>query len=152
VGAPPPQGRGIARDAPFVRESPDEKKRLIHRLPPEFARSILRDFNSGAIDAASAAARLDVSRTRLYVLRTAWLKNQSGYQPAASGGNHGEAWPAEVIEFLTGFLPLQIPPNFQLVADEMERLHEFAATGCCSPSYGTVTVDFSAAISSRMWK
>lgn len=101
------------------------KKQLIHRLPPEFVRSILQDFNSGTIDAASAAARLDVSRTRLYVLRTAWLKNQSDYQPTASGGNHGEAWPAEVLEFLKGFLPLQIPPNFQLVADEMERLHGF---------------------------
>lgn len=120
-----PRGRGIAKDALFVRESPDEKKQLIHRLPPAFVRSILRDFNSGAIDAISAAARLDVSRTRLYVLRTAWLKNQSGYQPSASGGNHGQEWPAEVIEFLKGFLPLQIPPNFQLVADEMERLHGF---------------------------
>jgi hypothetical protein len=60
-----PQGRGIARDAPLVRESPDEKKQLIRRLPSEFVRSILRDFNSGVIDAASAAARLDVSRPRL---------------------------------------------------------------------------------------
>ena len=66
-----------------------------------------------------------MSRSRLYELRTDWLKNQSGYQPAASGGDHGEAWPAEVIEFLKGFLPLQSPPNFQLVADEMERLHHF---------------------------
>lgn len=119
------QGRGIAKEAPFIRESPDEKKQLIHRLPPEFVRSILRDFNSGAIDAASAAARLDVSRTRLYVLRTAWLKSQSDCQPIASGGNHGEAWPAEIIGFLTSFLPLQVPPSFQLVADEMERLHGF---------------------------
>lgn len=66
-----------------------------------------------------------MSRSRLYELRTDWLKNQAGYQPAASGGDHGEAWPAEVIEFLNGFLPLQSPPNFQLVADEMERLHHF---------------------------
>ncbi|MCX6846949.1 MAG: hypothetical protein NTU84_10420, partial [Verrucomicrobia bacterium] len=66
-----------------------------------------------------------MSRSRLYELRTEWLKNKSGYQSAASGGNHGEAWPAHVIGFLMGFLPLQIPPNFQLVADEMERLHGF---------------------------
>ena len=77
------------------------------------------------IDADSACARLDVSRSRLYELRTAWLKDQSAYQPAASGGDHGEAWPAEIIDFLNGFLPLQVPPNFQLVADEMERLHHF---------------------------
>jgi hypothetical protein len=77
------------------------------------------------IDAASARARLEVSRTRLYELRAEWIKDQSGYQPGASGGDHGEAWPAEVIEFLKGFLPLQNPPNFQLVADEMDRLHNF---------------------------
>jgi hypothetical protein len=66
-----------------------------------------------------------VSRSRLYELRTDWLRDKSGFQPAASGGDHDEVWPAEVIGFLTDFLPLQIPPNFQLVADEMERLHHF---------------------------
>jgi hypothetical protein len=77
------------------------------------------------MDATSACARLEVGRTRLYELRTEWLKDQSGYQPGTSGGDHGEAWPAEVIELLTDFLPLQNPPNFQLVADEMDRLHDF---------------------------
>lgn len=114
---------GVA--AQCLARSRDEKKQLIHRLPAEFVRSILSDFNAGALDAASAAARLEVSRTRLYELRTAWLKDRSGYLPAASGGDHAEAWPAEVIAFLKRFLPLQIPPNFQLAADEMERLHGF---------------------------
>lgn len=108
-----------------VRGCRDEKKQLIHRLPPEFVRSILRDFNSGILDASSAAARLDVGRTRLYELRTSWLKDKSGYQPAASDGDRGEVWPSEVIDLLKRFLPLQNPPNFQLVADEMDRLHHF---------------------------
>jgi hypothetical protein len=77
------------------------------------------------IDATSAAARLDVSRTRLYVLRTEWLKDRDSYQPGASGGDQGKPWPDEVVGLLEGFLPLQSPPNFQLVADEMERLHGF---------------------------
>lgn len=68
---------------------------------------------------------MGVSRTRLYELRTSWLKDKSGYQPGASGGDRGAVWPPEIIEFLKGFLPLQDPPNFQLVADEMERLHGF---------------------------
>ena len=33
--------------------------------------------------------------------------------------------PAGVTAFLEGFLPLQSPPNDQLVADEMERLCHF---------------------------
>lgn len=38
------------------------------------------------------------------------------------------AWPADIISFLEGFLPLQNPPNYQLVADEMERLCHFKRT------------------------
>lgn len=66
-----------------------------------------------------------MSRTRLYELRTAWLREQSGYQPEASGGARGAAWPAEVVTCIEGFLPLQSPPNYQLLADELERLHGF---------------------------
>lgn len=114
---------------------PDEKKQLIHRLPPEFVRSILRDFNSGILDASSAAARLDVGRTRLYELRSSWLKEKSDYQPAASGGDRGEVWTPAILEFLNGFLPLQNPPNFQLVADEMDRLHGFKRARSTVESY-----------------
>jgi len=86
---------------------------------------VLADFNSGILDAAGACARLEIGKTRLYQLRSAWLKDKSGYQPGVSGGDRGEVWPPRVVEFLQGFLPLQNPPNFQLVADEMERLHGF---------------------------
>ena len=55
------------------------KKQLIHRLPPDFIRRILKDFNSGTLDASSAAARLGVSRARLYQLRTDYLKDKPGY-------------------------------------------------------------------------
>jgi hypothetical protein len=41
---------------------------------------------------------------------------------SASGGDRREDWPAEVIDFLKSFLPVQSPPNYQLVTDEMERL------------------------------
>ena len=82
----------------------------------------MRDFNSGALDAVSAAARLGVSRTRLYELRTDYLKVKADYMPKASGGDRREDWPPEVVDFLKGFLPVQSPPNYQLVADELERL------------------------------
>ena len=114
---------------------PDEKKQLIHRLLPESVRSILRDFNSRILDASSAAARLDVGRTRLYELRTSWLKEKSDYQPAASGGDRGEVWTPATLEFLNGFQPLQNPPNFQLVADEMDRQHGFKRARSTVESY-----------------
>ena len=76
-----------------------------------------------------------MSRTRLYELRTSWLKDKSAYQPGASGGDRGEVWAPEIIEFLKSFLPLQNPPNFQLVADEMERLHGFKRARSTVESY-----------------
>lgn len=66
-----------------------------------------------------------MSRARLYQLRADYLKDKSGYRPGASGGDRREDWPPDVVEFLKDFLPLQSPPNYQLVADEMERLCNF---------------------------
>jgi hypothetical protein len=87
------------------------------------------------LDAPSAANRLGVSRTRLYHLRTDYLRNQPGYQPKASGGDRRKAWPPEVVDFLKGFLPLQSPPNYQLVADELERLCNFKRARATVKSY-----------------
>jgi hypothetical protein len=66
-----------------------------------------------------------VGRTRLYQLRTAWLRDKTGFLPSASGGARDAAWPDEVVACIEGFLPLQSPPNYQLLADELERLHGF---------------------------
>lgn len=87
------------------------------------------------MDAPGAAARLGVSRARLYQLRTDYLRDKPGYQPKASGGDRREAWPPAVIDFLKGFLPLQSPPNYQLVADEMERLCGFKRARATVESY-----------------
>lgn len=94
-------------------------------MPADFVRKTLVDFNNRAIDAAEACAYLEVSRSRLYELRTAWLKDQVGFVPTASGGVRREVWPGEVLDFLRSFVPLQVPPNYQLIADELERLHHF---------------------------
>jgi hypothetical protein len=87
------------------------------------------------LDAATACARLEVSRTRLYELRTAWLRDRFGYQPQASGGARGAAWPAEVVACIESFLPLQSPPNYQLLADELDRLHGFRRARSSVESY-----------------
>jgi hypothetical protein len=77
------------------------------------------------LDAVTAAAQLGVSKSHLYRLRTARLAGRSRYLPKASGGNHRSLWPGRVHTFLEGFLPIQDPPNYQLVADELERLCNF---------------------------
>lgn len=112
-----------------------ENKQLSQRFPPDFVRRTLKDFNSGGLDAASAAARLGVSRSRLYQLRSAYLKDRRGYVPGASGGDRRGPWPPTVIEFLHDFLPLQKPPNYQLVADELERLCDFKRARSTIESY-----------------
>ena len=99
-----------------------EKKQLVHRQPAEFVRRVLSDFNAGSLDAATAASHLGVSRARLYQLRSAFLRGRDGYAPMASGGDRRGDWPPESKIFLEEFLPLQNPPNYQLVADELERL------------------------------
>jgi len=102
-----------------------EKKQIIHRLPADFVLRILADFNGGLLDASSASGQLGIGTTRLYQLRCAWLKERKSFQPGASGGDHYKAWPEEVHTFLQDFLPLQNPPNYQLVCDEMQRLCGF---------------------------
>ena len=69
--------------------------------------------------------RLGIGKARLYRLRTAWLKDRHSFRPRASGGAHRTLWPPEVDAFLVSFLPLQKPPNYQLVSDELDRLCGF---------------------------
>lgn len=108
--------------APHWEGARYENKQLIHRHPVEFVRRVLADFNAGSLDAASAASHLGVSRSRLYELRTALLRAREGFALKASGGDRRKDWPPEAHRLLLEFLPLQNPPNYQLVADELKRL------------------------------
>lgn len=94
-------------------------------MPAQFVRQILNDFNAGSLTAATAAQRLGIGLSRLYELRTTWLRQRTHFQPRASGGDHRGAWPTDVQKFLVDFLPFQRPPNYQLVADELARRFDF---------------------------
>ena len=63
-----------------------------------------------------------MSRSRLYQLRADFLQGREGFEPAASGGDRRGEWPPKAKSFLENFLPLQNPPNYQLVADELDHL------------------------------
>ena len=64
-----------------------------------------------------------MGKSRLYQLRALWLKDRQALRVQASGGDHRQPWPAAAAAFLLEFIPLQTPPNYQLVADELLRLH-----------------------------
>jgi hypothetical protein len=72
------------------------------------------------MDATDAAHHLQISRAHLYRLRTRFLKERARFAARLSGGDHWPDWPTAAVRFLKEFLPLQKPPNFQLVADELE--------------------------------
>lgn len=109
----------------FFTKLRDEKKQLHKRLPAEFVRRILKDFNDGIINARQAAASLDVKQSRLYEMRTDYLRDKESWQPKGSGGPHQGGWPPAAVDFLSGFLPVASPINYQLAADELERRHKF---------------------------
>jgi hypothetical protein len=87
------------------------------------------------VDASTAARHLGVGKSRLYQLRADYLRNRKSYQPKASGGGRRGAWPTTVHAFLEDFLPLQNPPNYQLVADELQRLCGFKRARSCVEVY-----------------
>lgn len=96
-----------------------EKHQLPRRVTLLFLQQTLDTFNQGKVDTATAAQLLNVSRAHLFRLRALWLQHPSTFTPRLSGGNHHVLWPEDVRQFLAAFLPLQRPPNYQLVADEL---------------------------------
>lgn len=94
-------------------------------MPAAYVTDILGQFNRGALDAATAAERLQIGRSQLYALRHQWLKSPKAFEPQRSGGDHRESWPREVEEFLRQFLPTCRPLNFALMADELVRRFGF---------------------------
>jgi hypothetical protein len=96
-----------------------KRKQLAKRLTNPLLQHLLQQFNAGHIDAAETAQLLQISRAHLYRLRTRWLQQRSAFAAQLSGGDHGPDWPPQARQFLRDFVPLQKPPNFQLVADEL---------------------------------
>lgn len=83
----------------------------------------MADFTANILKASGACHQLGAGNSRLYQLRTLWLKDRQALRVEASGGDHRPPWPEAATAFLREFIPLQTPPNYQLVADELLRLY-----------------------------
>ena len=72
---------------------------------------------------------LELSRPQLYRLRTKWLAEgkRDSLAPGISGGDHSNEWPKECLEHLEKMILSSGDhgPNYELYADELERLYGF---------------------------
>jgi hypothetical protein len=102
-----------------------EKPQLAKRLTLRFLHQTLDAFNRGELDPDTAAQLLSVSRAHRFRLRAAWLQHPTTFTLRLSGGAHRPRWSDQVQRFLQAFLPLQRPPNYQLVADELATRFAF---------------------------
>ena len=108
----------------------EKYQQLLHRHAPSFIRDVLEAFNHGTLKAAQAAEQLGLSRSRVYVLSTAYLRaraqNAGGrWLPGRSGGDHATPWPQPVLDLLHKRLNCSPPCPYSFVASEALRLHHF---------------------------
>jgi hypothetical protein len=103
---------------------------LLHRHAPSFIRHVLDAFRKLRLNATEAADRLEISRSRLYALRTEYLqacarRSAHLWVPGSSGGDHTPPWPEPVVSLLQKRLGCSPPCPYSFVASEALRLHSF---------------------------
>jgi hypothetical protein len=118
--------------APFapILQAFEKQQQLFHRHAPSFIRHVLEAFRQHTLTATEAADQLGLSRSRLYVLSTAYLcarskKQEHLWLPGASGGDHSKPWPEPVLDLLKKRLASKPPCPYSFAASEALRLHGF---------------------------
>jgi hypothetical protein len=91
---------------------------------------VLKAFQQRTLTASAAADQLGLSRSRLYVisseyLRSSALKKAPLWIPGGSGGDHAATWPQPVIDLLIKRLACSPPCPYSFVASEVWRLCQF---------------------------
>lgn len=87
------------------------------------------------MDWQTAAERLQIGPAQLYRLRTQWLCHNRSLGLKASGGNHKEAWPEPVRQFLEEFLPVCKPLNYALITEQLARRFKFERSRAAVTDY-----------------
>ena len=103
---------------------------MAHRLAAPLIRHVLEQFRTQQKTAVQAARALGLSRRRLYEWHHDYLKayarrQHAVWRPGVSGGDHGPAWPVEVIALLRKRLGSTPPSSYSFAASEVQRLCGF---------------------------
>ena len=101
------------------------KTQIRGRLGLPHIRDVLAQFCEGDMDRKQACSSLGISTTRLYELRSEFLRARAEgrmetWQPGVSGGDHAPSWPADVEAFAQRALGAGY--GYAFVASEVERL------------------------------
>ena len=108
----------------------EKYQQLCQRQASSFIRHVLEAFRRRDLTAAQAAQQLELSRSRLYALATAYQRARARglaqqWLPGGSGGNHTRPWPQPVLDLLKKRLTSVPPCSYSFAASEVLRLHAF---------------------------
>ena len=107
------------------------KRQITNRLCAPLVHDVLGRLCDNTLGATQAAKKLDVSRSRLYELRTEYLKAKAagapqGWMPGLSGGGRADGFAPEVCAFLRPAILAGY--SYAFAASEAARLHASGAT------------------------
>jgi len=102
------------------------KRQLISRLGLAHIQDVFRQVCDRTITVDQACASLGLGKTRLYELRSDYLKARSSgaldtWCPGLSGGNHAAPWDDQVTSFLKS--AIENDYNYAFAASEVDRLY-----------------------------
>lgn len=101
------------------------KRQIGSRLGVAHVQDVLRQVCERAITVEQACDSLRVGKTRLYELRSVYLRARSeglseNWRPGTSGGNHAAPWADRIVTFLR--TALHAGYNYAFAASEVDRL------------------------------
>ena len=102
------------------------KKQIRIRLGLPHIQDVLEQFCDRGLSEAQACESLRIGRTRLYELRSDYLKARAQgevdvWRPGVSGGNHAPPWDSRVVLFLKD--AIRSGYNYAFAASEADRLY-----------------------------
>jgi transposase InsO family protein len=102
------------------------KKQIGIRLGLPHVRDVLEQLCDGGLCAEQACASLGISRTRLYELRSDYLRARAAgmveaWHPGLSGGNRAAPWDERVVSFLRS--AIQKGYSYAFAASEVDRIY-----------------------------
>lgn len=109
------------------------KRQIYNRLGIAHVRDVIAQFTANDITLSRASSELGIGKTRLYELRSDYLKSRAigmadSWEPGRSGGNHMPEWPTEVTRFLREVLSPHAgcrPYTYAFAASEAGRLFDW---------------------------